>query len=244
VVITGISGFVGGHVVSLFLKDEQYKVIGTVRDKDNEAKMAELKAAFGADFDRIELRNADLLDDQSMERAIEGATYLIHIASPCYYTNKTQEELVKPAVDGTLSALKAAHKHGVKRVVITSSLSAVSVGNDPIPEYFTEESWSPVDKLQDVAIAYSLSKTLSEKAAWDYQTSLGEQAFELISICPALVVGPSFVVGGGNFHSGNFLTKLMKGEMGKTGGLIRPLVEVSNVALAHYNAIKIPEARN
>ena len=146
-VITGISGFVGGHVANLFLKDPQYKVIGTVRDKDNAQKVQELKKAFGSDFDKIELRNADLLDDASMERAIEGATYLVHIASPCYYTNQTQEELVKPAVDGTLSALKAAQKHGVKRVVITSSLSAVCVNNDPIPECYTEDSWSPVDKL-------------------------------------------------------------------------------------------------
>ena len=73
---------------------------------------------------------------------------------------------------------------------------------------------------------------------------MGADAFEIVSICPALVIGPAFVVGGGAFHSGNFLTKLMKGEMGGSAGSIRPLVEVHNVALAHFNAIKVPEAAN
>jgi len=87
----------------------------------------------------LELREADLLDAESMEKAITGAKFVVHIASPFFTDNKTVEELTKPAVDGTLSALKAAVKHGVQRVVVTSSVAAVSAGIDPVPNPITED---------------------------------------------------------------------------------------------------------
>jgi len=103
-----------------------------------------------------------------MEKAIAGATYLIHIASPVYFNNQTVEELTEPAVQGTLSALRAAKKHGVKRVVITSSIAAISMKLDPVPDPITEEYWSDIDKMTEVGDGYHLSKTLAEKAAWDF----------------------------------------------------------------------------
>jgi len=78
------------------------------------------------------------------------------------------EELTKPAVEGTLSALKAAHKHGVKRVVVTSSIMAISYKLEPVPNPITEEHWTPTENCTELGDAYSLSKTLAEKAAWDY----------------------------------------------------------------------------
>ena len=78
------------------------------------------------------------------------------------------EELTKPAVDGTLSALKAAKKHGVKRVVVTSSIAAIHTKLDPIPDPITEEHWSVIDKMTAVSDGYPLSKTLAEKAAWEF----------------------------------------------------------------------------
>jgi nucleoside-diphosphate-sugar epimerase len=85
VLITGISGFIGSQVCNYFLKDGGYTVRGTVRDKNNEEKIAPLKKAFGDDFDKIELRNADLLDADSLDKAIEGATYVVHTASPFHF---------------------------------------------------------------------------------------------------------------------------------------------------------------
>ena len=82
VVITGVSGYIGSQVCHYFLKNGGFRVRGTVRDKDSEEKIAPLKVAFGESFKNLELRNANLNDEESLDKAIEGATYLVHTASP------------------------------------------------------------------------------------------------------------------------------------------------------------------
>lgn len=110
-----------------------------------------------------------MLDADSLDTAIEGADYLVHVASPfTFNAPKHRDELVKPAVEGTLSALKAAHKHKLKRVVVTSSIIAIMMGHNPEPDVFTEEHWSVEERIQGLSDAYGLSKTLAEKAAWTY----------------------------------------------------------------------------
>jgi nucleoside-diphosphate-sugar epimerase len=171
VLITGVSGYVGSQVCNYFLKDGGFTVRGTVRDKDNKDKIAPLEAAFGDDFKNLELRNADLLDAESLDKAIEGATYVIHTASPFHFKTEKLEELIAPAVDGTLNALKAAAKHKCKRVVVTSSRAAISFGRDPVP-IWNDTHWSDIENLTEAGLSvgggYMLSKTLAEKAAWDY----------------------------------------------------------------------------
>ena len=102
--------------------------------------------------------------------AIKGSTYVIHCASPFYFTNETEEELMKPAVEGTLSVLKACTAHGVKRCVMTSSSGAISFGygsDDPDrPDVFDESFWTKIDGPG--VHAYFKSKTVAEKSAWDY----------------------------------------------------------------------------
>ena len=100
-----------------------------------------------------------------MFKAIEGADYLVHTASPFpLIMPKDENELIKPAVKGTMSALQAAHKNKVKRVVITSSLAAIWANSDKKKTHFTSEDWSEVP----ACTAYEKSKTLAEKAGWDY----------------------------------------------------------------------------
>jgi nucleoside-diphosphate-sugar epimerase len=126
VVITGVTGFLGSHVCDQFLKDGSYEVRGTVRDKKNESKLAPLKKAFGENFSKLELVEADLLKPETLEEAIKGCDYLVHTASP--FTLKIPDDenvLVKPAVEGTLAAVRAAHKYKLKRVVITSSIVSI-----------------------------------------------------------------------------------------------------------------------
>ena len=129
VVITGISGYLGAQTGLCFLQNaeaEGYTVRGTVRDKENQLKVAPLKEAYGALFDQLELVNADLTDEASIIKACEGATYIIHTASPFFLENpKDPQTVIKPAVDGTLSICKAAQQNKVKRVVITSSCYAM-----------------------------------------------------------------------------------------------------------------------
>ena len=84
VTLTGISGYLGSLTCLEFIKDGGYRVRGTVRDKDNQEKIAPLRTAFGAHFDKLELVNADLTDEQSLINAIKGSTYVVHLASPFF----------------------------------------------------------------------------------------------------------------------------------------------------------------
>ena len=151
--------------------------------------------------------------------------------------------MTKPAVEGTLSALRAAHKHRVKRVVVTSSVVAVCHKLDPVPDPINEEHWTPVEKCTELTDAYQLSKTLAEKAAWDYQKSLPEnERFEIAFINPGFVMGPALV--GEGFTSGNFISAVMKGFVGTKSGSHVSCVSIYETAEAHLKAIKVPEAAN
>ena len=226
VVITGASGYIGSHIVNMFLQDGGFHVIGTVRDIHNEKKILPLKKAFGS---KLELRSAELLDAASLDAAIKGADYLVHVASPFILGEPTHEdEIIKPAVEGTLAALKAAHKHRVKRVIVTSSIASVAYKDDGKGP-FNEENWTDLDVCTELKDTYFKSKTMAEKVAWDFQASLPtSERFELSTICPGLVMGPTFVPG--VFASGDILTRLMNGQMGKNASDIMPLVDVREVA--------------
>ena len=128
VVITGITGYLGSHVCKLFLEDGSYSVRGTVRDKNNEKKIKPLRDAFGSNFSQLELFEADLLDPESLMKACAGCDFIVHTASPFPDTNpKDEMVIIKPAVEGTLAVMRAAHHHKIKRVVITSSSAAIMI---------------------------------------------------------------------------------------------------------------------
>ena len=125
VLITGVSGYLGSRVCLTFLESGQFKVRGTVRSVTKPEKIEPLKKAFGAYFQQLELVEADLLDEASMIKAAEGCTYIVHTASPFPIDAvKDEQTLIKPAVEGTLAAMKAAQKYKCKRVVVTSSVVA------------------------------------------------------------------------------------------------------------------------
>jgi dihydroflavonol-4-reductase len=131
VLITGVSGYIGSAVCYDFLKDKSFRVRGTVRDTQNSAKIQPIKDAFGADFANLELITADLLDEASIDRAIQGADFVVHTASPCDMGGnnlKNEDEVRIPAVNGTMAVMRACEKHRVKRMVITSSVGAISLG--------------------------------------------------------------------------------------------------------------------
>ena len=172
VTITGISGFIGSRVCLDFLKSEDYHVRGTVRDSKNEAKTAPLRKAFGEYFNKLELVDADLLNTESVTKAIAGSTYVVHTASPFFFP-ENDEDVIKPAVDGTMAVLHACSASGgVKRCVITSSIAAVvcpakADAPDQATGCFDETIWSNPDRPEGLG-GYPKSKTLAEKAAWDY----------------------------------------------------------------------------
>lgn len=209
-----------------------------MRDPNNQERLEPLKKAFGLLYSQLELAPADLTDDYSILKACEGATYIVHTASPLPEGFVWNHDLVTvPAVNGTLSVLKAARLYKVKRVVITSSILAV-LGTMEKTSFNTDD-WSDINH-QD---AYSKSKTMSEKAAWDYQASLPEEErFEITTICPGLISGPN--LNSGTFLSANIVKMFMKRELPSVSPIPFPFVDVRDVAQAHLNAILEEEAAN
>ena len=239
--ITGISGYIGAHVALACLEDGGFKVRGTVRNKDDPAKLEQYKVAFGKHFDKLELVNADLLDDASLAQAIQGSTYVIHVASPFVY-GKSDDEVIKPAVDGTIGVLKACQATKVKRCVVTSSCLSVlkvSEANRPAGK-FTEAIWSETEACGDDV--YSKSKILAEKAAWDFVAALPQgEKFELTCVLPAFVMGPPLMAATGT--SVGFTQGVMSGKMPQIPSNYVPAVDVREVAKAHLLAIKKEEAK-
>ncbi len=137
----------------------------------------------------IQFVAADLNSDVGWADAVTGADYVLHVASPVPAVDpKSDDELVRPARDGTLRVLKAARDAGVKRVVMTSSMAAVAYGRGERAEPFSEVDWSDETNRDDTS-AYERSKTIAERAAWAWHKAEGG-ALELVTVNPALVLGP------------------------------------------------------
>lgn len=212
---------------------------GTVRDPTNEAKLAPLKKAFGDKYSKLEIVKADLLDAESIDKAVEGCDYVIHVASPFPLTNPTDEnELIKPAVDGTLNVMRAAHKHKVKRVVVTSSqVSVIMRKPENRKPVYNENDWSEMEYLE----GYDKSKYLAEKAAWDFLKALPEnERFELSVTLPGLIVGPSIV--NDDFTSGQYIGAFMGGVFPQFPKCAFPVVDIRDISMAHLKCIKVPKA--
>lgn len=248
VTITGISGFIGSRVCLDFLLDGGFRVRGTVRDKSDVAKLDPLKKAFGEAFERLELAEADLLNADSIAAAIAGSAYVVHVASPFFY-GATEDEMVKPAVEGTIAIMNACKAEKVQRLVLTSSIASCSnlgperraaSGGDVIT--VNETFWSEPDRPQGMS-AYAKSKTLAEKAAWDFLAALPEaEKFELVALLPSAVMGPPFRKEG--FQSGETAKKLLEGSFETIVNGTDAFVDVREVAEAHLKAVKVKEAAN
>ncbi|OQR71970.1 putative uncharacterized oxidoreductase YDR541C-like [Tropilaelaps mercedesae] len=240
VVVTGVSGFIGIHVTRELLK-KGYTVRGTVRSLKNEAKCKPILECHPDAKSRITLVEADLMKDEGWAEAVEGVQYVIHVASPFpSYVPKDPDSLVKPAVDGTLRVLKAAAKAGVKRVVLTSSIASIHghLETDNVTVY-DETQWSD---LESPSLGpYERSKTLAEKAAWDFvQSAENTSKMELVVINPALVVGP---IAGNDFGTSvQVLKRLMDGSSPMVPGVSFALCDVRDVAEAHVKALSLKEA--
>jgi len=238
VLVTGASGYIAQQVILLVL-EKGYQVRGTVRSLDKVPALKALLAAQSPAADAIEFFAADLSSDAGWDDAVAGCTYVQHVASPIPpELPKDPNELIVPARDGALRVLRASRNAGVRRVVMTSSVAAIAYGHRRLPKLLTEADWSNPDYLADNT-AYTRSKAIAEKAAWDYVKGEG-QGLELATVNPGAVLGP--VLSGDFSASVELLTQLLSGQLPATPRIGFPIVDVRDVAAAHVAAMEVPEA--
>jgi nucleoside-diphosphate-sugar epimerase len=238
VLVTGGSGFLGAHTIVQLLQ-AGYTVRTTVRSPQREDEVrAQIRAGGMTDGSRLSFAVADLMRDDGWQQAMEGISYVLHTASP-FPGNppKDENELILPARDGTLRVLKAARKAGVKRVVITSSFAAVGYSPKPANEPYTEEDWTNPD--QPGLPAYIKSKTIAERAAWDF-IKKDHGKLELVVLNPTGIFGPAL---GKDFSSSlHILQAMLEGNMPAVPDVSFGVADVRDVADAHLRAMTNPNA--
>ena len=213
---------------------------GTLREMSHEA---DLRHAFSQHIDaddRLEFTKTDLLLDAGWDDAVEGCDYVIHVASPVpVKPPENEDDVIIPARDGTLRLLRAAAKGGVKRVVLTSSMAAIWDGHKDYSRIFDENDWANLDGKIN---AYGKSKTLAERAAWDFVSNLdGENPIELSTINPGFVFGP-IIYSKKVSPTIEAIRKIMAGDYPGAGHIYMLSVDVRDVAAAHLAAMTTPNA--
>jgi len=238
VLVTGGSGFLGAHCVLALLK-AGYRVRTTLRSGRRQADvLAMLKVGGAEPGDRLSFAIADLMTDAGWPQAVAGCDYVLHVASPFPPgVPKHEDDLIIPAREGALRVLRAARDAGVKRVVLTSSFAAIGYGKmPPDGRPFTEESWTdPTAKVS----AYVKSKTLAERAAWDFIAAEGGR-LELAVVNPVGIFGP--VLGSDHSTSTEFVQRMMNGAMPGLPRLSFGVVDARDVADLHVRAMTNPAA--
>lgn len=237
VLVTGGSGFVGIHCIVQLLH-QGYTVRTTLRNMERKQEVLDmLKVAGITTSDNITFYPCDLTRDENWAEAAQGCRYVLHVASPISLAIPTDEnDVIRPAVDGTLRVLRAARDAGVKRVVLTSSFAAVGYSHREATP-ITESCWTnPRDKHLS---AYLRSKVLAERAAWDFiqQESNG---LELSAINPMAIFGPTL---GRDMSSAFILLKrILDGTLKAIPRITLGIVDVRDVADLHLRAMVHPAA--
>lgn len=235
VLVTGGTGFIGSHCI-LQLLAAGHRVRTTVRSR---AREADVRAMVKCDDARLSFFEADLERDEGWADAARGCDRVLHVASPLPATIPDDEAvLIRPAREGTLRVLRAARDAGVKRVVLTSSFAAIGYGHPGRREPFDETVWTNLEG-RDVQ-PYIKSKTLAERAAWDFIAKEGG-VLELATVNPALVFGP---VLGADFSTSILpVQRLLEGRMPGLPKLFFGIVDVRDVADLHLRAMTSPAAK-
>jgi len=239
VLVTGGSGFVASHCIVQLLQ-KGYQVKTTVRSLSKKQEIIAMLITGGiTSFERVQFIEADLNSDNNWNEAVKDCRYVLHVASPIGLSvPDTAEEMIRPAVDGTLRVLKAARDGGVQRVVMTSNFGAVGYSHKDPSKLITEESWT--DPNEKGLSAYNKSKVLAERAAWDFIKQEGNQ-LELAVVNPVAIFGPSLSE---KLSSGYELLKnIMDGTMKAIPNIELAIVDVRDLADLHIKAMESPDAK-
>jgi dihydroflavonol-4-reductase len=233
VLVSGISGFIARHC-AVDLLNAGYAVRGTVRSLQRAAEVKDSLAQH-ADVARLEFVAADLESDAGWDAAAAGCAHVLHVASPFPARQpRDEQDLVRPAVQGTLRVLRAAIGAGAQRFVQTSSMAAVVYGHPPERTApFTEADWTRVD--QPGVTAYTKSKTLAERAAREL-VERERPALHYSSVNPGLVLGPALDRDLGT--SADLIRMFLKGKYPGAPRMSIPVVDVRDVARMHRLALE------
>jgi len=232
ILVTGGSGFIAGHTI-LALLARGYAVRATVRDKDRIAPLEEILANNNTGGD-VDFAKADLLDDTGWSDAMKGCDGVFHMASPFPMKMPSDpQSVIKPAVDGTLRVLDAANNAGIRRAVLTSSMVAMCYGRGGREAIFNEEDWT--DPSGRDVTPYVQSKTLAERAAWDF-VAKDTTNIALTAINPGLVFGPLLRAGHGT--SVGLIRRMMLGRYPGAARIGFCVVDVRDVADMHVSAFE------
>lgn len=240
VLITGISGWIAQFCAIELIKNGYY-VRGSLRTMNRKQEVIEAISKKVDPTGVLEFCELDLLKDDGWDEANKGCTYVMHIASPFYIAvPKNEDEIIKPAKEGTIRALSAAKKAGVKRVVLTSSI--VAMFSHLKKGKFDSSTWTDLDSKK--LTPYQKSKTIAEQAAWDFVNNQSpDNKIELVSVNPGGVMGPTLSsdISGASL---DIMRQLLTGKMPGIPNLCIPMVDVRDVAEHHFKAMILPEAKS
>ena len=236
VLVTGGSGYLAGWIVVALLKEGR-RVRATVRDM---ARTDAVRASLArhAPVDRLTFYAADLLADAGWDAATEGTEHVIHVASPMPVREYKDQDLVAPAREGTRRVLSAAHRAGVRHVVMTSSV--VAARSRTTSDAATDESvWTD---LSDTSVgAYPRSKTLAERDAWELTRAWGG-VLTLTTILPGMVQGPA--LGPDVSGSLELLVRMLRGKVPLVPRVSFAPVDTRDVVDLHVRALSDPRVRD
>jgi nucleoside-diphosphate-sugar epimerase len=236
VLVTGGSGFIASYCI-LKLLESGHTVRTTVRTANRADDVRQTLARTNTNLEALSFVVADLELDDDWPNAVAECDYVLHVASPFPAgLVRDENELIRPAVDGTIRVLRAARDAGVKRVVLTSSFAAVGYGHTQQSAPFNENDWT--DTTQKIT-PYVKSKTLAERAAWDFMKREGG-ALQLAVINPVGVLGP--VLSADYSASIQLIQQLMSGALPACPRLYFGVVDVRDVANLHVIAMTHPNA--
>ncbi|KAL3849457.1 hypothetical protein ACJIZ3_011339 [Penstemon smallii] len=230
VCVTGGSGYIGSWLVQLLLH-RGYTVNATLKNLNDEKETKHLQSLDGANQSNLRLFQMDLLNYDSIVAAVTGAAGVFHVASPCIVdqVQDPQLQLLDPAIKGTINVLTAAKEAGVRRVVVTSSISAIFPSpNWPADVVKDEDCWTDEEYCKQKGVWYPLSKTLAEKAAWKFAV---EKGLDIVVVNPGTVMGP--IIPPAINASMLMILRLLQGCTETYEDFFMGLVHVKDVALAH-----------
>lgn len=238
VLVTGGSGYIASNII-LQLLEQGYKVRTTIRSLAKVDRVKKImKAGNAKNLADLTFIETDLTSEKNWDKAMEGATYVIHPASPTPKLDfKDEKEMIHPAVNGVLHVMRAARDAKVKRVVITSAYGAIFAGHENRTTPYTEEDWSNLDAKN--IFPYQKAKTLSERAAWKFIEEEG-RGLELATVNPVGVMGP--ILTSAYSHSNVQIQQLLDGEVKAVPNIDSGYVDVRDVASLHLLAMTSSKA--